>query len=194
MDSDEDLNAGYLAPDSDDEPPLREDWAAEKAIIDRQERQTTRQLSRIMAKSGGSREETKRLIHKLHTRGTAAAATAAATADDDDDRDDPFGSEMDKELQERFNAVQRASGTAPTQPVQRAADVGVVLGEHYEDEYFDSSEDEDSRKKTRKKLTNDELLYDPSMDDDDDAWVQRQRASYRGAFLRCSQAPVACSK
>ena len=27
--------------------------------------------------------------------------------------------------------------------------------------------------------TNDALFYDPSMDDDDEAWVKRQRASYR---------------
>ena len=29
-----------------------------------------------------------------------------------------------------------------------------------------------------KKLTNDELLYDPDMDDEDERWVQRQRMAY----------------
>ena len=38
--------------------------------------------------------------------------------------------------------------------------------------------------------TNDALFYDPSMDDDDEAWVKRQRASYRPSPNKPSSASV----
>lgn len=68
--------------------------------------------------------------------------------------------------------------------------------EYYDDIYFDSeSEEEESKggddktgerqekkqkkeKKKVRKLTNDELFYDPTMDDEDEKWVARQRMAY----------------
>jgi hypothetical protein len=65
--------------------------------------------------------------------------------------------------------------------------------EFYDKIYFDSSSSEDEqtleessenvgrskrKQKKRIKLTNDELLYDPNMDDEDERWIQRQRLSY----------------
>jgi len=61
--------------------------------------------------------------------------------------------------------------------------------EYYDDIYFSSGSSEDmsdvdfeerkQRKKSkRKKLTNDELLYDPNMDKEDEKWVNRQRMAY----------------
>ena len=65
---------------------------------------------------------------------------------------------------------------------------------YYDEIYFDSSSDEGSgggeevtgedaekKKKRRKKfrkLTNDELFYDPHMDEEDEKWVNRQRMAY----------------
>ena len=71
--------------------------------------------------------------------------------------------------------------------------------EYYDSVYFDSSgssgEDEtreeeeeggrgrrgeegQRRKKQKKKLSNDELFYDPHMDEEDEKWVARQRMAY----------------
>lgn len=38
--------------------------------------------------------------------------------------------------------------------------------------------------------TNDALFYDPSMDDDDEAWVKRQRASYRPPAGKSGDSPA----
>ena len=69
--------------------------------------------------------------------------------------------------------------------------------EFYDNVYFDSSgsegsEDgdggeggeggEDVGRKVRK-LTNDELFYDPTIDDDNERWVQRQRMAYHNGRL-----------
>ncbi len=55
---------------------------------------------------------------------------------------------------------------------------------------------EEGEAKKVKKLTNDELFYDPNMDDDDEKWVNRKRMAYhngevRGAYcLECSGLPL----
>ena len=57
----------------------------------------------------------------------------------------------------------------------------------YSEDYFSSgSEDEhlvggqgSKSKERRKMLTNDELLYDPDMDDEDEKWVTKQRHDHR---------------
>ena len=78
---------------------------------------------------------------------------------------------------------------------------GAEKVEYYDEIYFDSSSDEEEeeeeggrgegeggrseggkrhrqeRRKVRK-LTNDELFYDPNMDDEDEKWVARQRMAY----------------
>ena len=59
--------------------------------------------------------------------------------------------------------------------------------EYYDDIYFDSSGSEDEgggaegiRKVGKKvrKMTDDELFYDPKMDEDDERWMKRQRMNY----------------
>lgn len=63
--------------------------------------------------------------------------------------------------------------------------------EYYDEIYFDSSSDEGGagdgkvivgakrkQKKKFRKLTNDELFYDPHMDEEDEKWVTRQRMAY----------------
>ena len=60
-------------------------------------------------------------------------------------------------------------------------------GDVYSEDYFSSgSEDEhlvggqgSKSKERRKMLTNDELLYDPDMDDEDEKWVLKQRQEHR---------------
>ena len=36
-----------------------------------------------------------------------------------------------------------------------------------------------SKAKKVRKLTNDELFYDPNLDDEDEKWVEKQRRAYR---------------
>lgn len=38
------------------------------------------------------------------------------------------------------------------------------------------------KKSKMRKLTNDELLYDPNMDDDNEKWVERQRMAYHNGI------------
>ena len=70
--------------------------------------------------------------------------------------------------------------------------------EFYDDIYFSSASSEDmlneadgvdgdgrkkkQKKNKRRKLTNDELLYDPNMDKEDERWVNRQRMAYRNGI------------
>lgn len=57
----------------------------------------------------------------------------------------------------------------------------------YAEEYFSSGSDDEhlvggqasKSKERRKVLTNDELLYDPDMDDEDEQWVIKQRQDHR---------------
>ena len=57
----------------------------------------------------------------------------------------------------------------------------------YAKDYFSSGSDDEHQvggqpsksKERRKMLTNDELLYDPDMDDEDEQWVIRQRQDHR---------------
>ncbi len=48
----------------------------------------------------------------------------------------------------------------------------VLQAEKYEDIYFDSDEEDGENRKVK---TNDELFYDPDMDDDDQTWVDDVR-------------------
>ena len=57
----------------------------------------------------------------------------------------------------------------------------------YAEEYFSSGSDDEhlvggqasKSKERRKVLTNDELFYDPDMDDEDEQWVIKQRQDHR---------------
>ena len=45
-------------------------------------------------------------------------------------------------------------------------------------------EKQEGAAKKIKKLTNDELFYDPDMDDEDEKWVKRQRMAYHNGEVR----------
>ena len=103
----------------------------------------------------------------------------------------------------------KPNSVKPVQPTQAAVAEATAPGpstdtdkpevEYYDDIYFDSESEEEEtkgsdnggerekkKKKTKKKvrkLTNDELFYDPDMDDDDERWVARQRMAYHNGGL-----------
>lgn len=92
-----------------------------------------------------------------------------------------------------FNFVCDLSEQNPANDLMRPA--GISSNENtkqpednvYSEDYFSSgSEDEhlvggqgSKSKERRKMLTNDELLYDPDMDDEDEMWVTKQRQEHR---------------
>lgn len=75
---------------------------------------------------------------------------------------------------------------------------GITDTNYYDKIYFDSSGSSDEgeentgtasgsgQRSTKKvlKLTNDELFYDPDMDDEDEKWINRQRMAYHNGTLR----------
>ena len=91
-----------------------------------------------------------------------------------------------------FNSVCDLSEQNPTKDLEKAASVSSNENakqpeDVYSEDYFSSgSEDEhlvggqgSKSKERRKMLTNDDLLYDPDMDDEDEKWVIKQRQEHR---------------
>ncbi len=79
-----------------------------------------------------------------------------------------FEDELDDELETRFEAA-KASINGTQKPAAEPATA-------YEDVYFDSEEEDNAATRTaRRKLTDEELFYDPDMDDEDEAWVTKYR-------------------
>lgn len=126
-----------------------------------------------------------------------------------------FASELDRDLEARFaaarDAMQNISKPKGSTPSQAAPGPGPGPGpgpaEAYDDMYFDTDEEDAGaaadaapdaapdgaaaapkakKKAARKKLSNDELFYDPAMDDEDAAWVARQR---QRAGVKRAEAP-----
>ena len=78
----------------------------------------------------------------------------------------------------------------------RATSIKDKKEEFYDDIYFSSASSENmsdegdgdhekkkkQKKSKRRKLTNDELLYDPNMDKEDERWINRQRMAYRNGI------------
>ena len=91
-----------------------------------------------------------------------------------------------------FNSVCDLSEQNPTKDLEKTASVSSNENakqpeDVYSEDYFSSgSEDEhlvggqgSKSKERRKMLTNDDLLYDPDMDDEDEKWVIKQRQEHR---------------
>ena len=81
------------------------------------------------------------------------------------------------------NATDATSSSNNTQ----SGDASKDTNDMYAEEYFSSGSDDEHQvggqasksKERRKVLTNDELLYDPDMDDEDERWVIKQRQEHR---------------
>ncbi|KAK6183008.1 hypothetical protein SNE40_010565 [Patella caerulea] len=113
----------------------------------------------------------------------------------DSSSEDDFESEMNKELQETVKTLEsrRLSLSTPDpspSEENKTEQKDEVKGgkqsdiqKFYDDIYFDSddedqNESETTTKKKKEKnpvLSNDDLLYDPDMDDEDQEWVDQQR-------------------
>lgn len=100
--------------------------------------------------------------------------------------EDEFEKEMNAELNGHVKALEKKRGSVSSEagPSGESAGINNEDGpqKYYDDVYFDSDEEEmfttgDARSK-KKQLSNDELLYDPEADEDDERWVEKQRRSY----------------
>lgn len=113
--------------------------------------------------------------------------------------EDEFEKEMEMELESVMKTFENDHGGDTKQkanPDKTAGDAGTSgingqsteqTSDMYSEDYFSSgSEDEhlvggqgSKSKERRKVLTNDELFYDPDMDDEDEKWVAKQRRDHR---------------
>lgn len=106
--------------------------------------------------------------------------------------EDEFEKEMNEELNDTVKAMEAArSGKKTGKKFKSEAGSSTSRDEkkepesYYDDVYFDSDEEEmvtQGDKRVKKKnpvLSNDDLLYDPDMDDQDQKWVDKQRRQYQ---------------
>lgn len=115
--------------------------------------------------------------------------------------EDEFEKEMEMELEsvmrtyenDHDSHAEHNASTNPERPANDASTSGnssrTTEGENdlYAEDYFSSGSDDEhlvggqgsKSKERRKVLTNDELLYDPDMDDEDEKWVIKQRRDHR---------------
>jgi len=120
------------------------------------------------------------------------------TEDKDEGEDmDPFEKEMATEMANRLlqaehdvmkdDSEEVIDDMIPDENVQSVSDnqnktaLSMDDKEKYDDIYFDSDDETDgkeSKKEKQKFQTNDELLYDPNLDDEDQRWMDDLRRTY----------------
>lgn len=102
--------------------------------------------------------------------------------------EDEFEKEMNEELNGKVKVLEmerrRGSFSEPGCSSSSTTEA-TEPQKYYDDVYFDSDEEDmvtqgDAKKeKKQKQLSNDELLYDPDIDEDNERWVEQQRRSYQ---------------
>ncbi|CAN0251885.1 unnamed protein product [Lampetra fluviatilis] len=118
------------------------------------------------------------------------------TGESESSSDDDFVKEMAKELDSTVREITAVWAPPPGASAGTGDATSATNPEFYDDIYFETSSEEEAteggvsaRKKkklkkrkeaSRRVLTNDELMYDPGMDDADQEWVDKQRRRYRG--------------
>ncbi|ESO91995.1 hypothetical protein LOTGIDRAFT_121667, partial [Lottia gigantea] len=103
--------------------------------------------------------------------------------------EDDFEAEMNKELQETIEALEnKRLSSNEEQSKENESSNKSDIQQFYDDIYFDSDEDEEkglysiiskAKKSSHPVVSNDDLLYDPDMDDEDQKWVDKQRKEYQ---------------
>ncbi|XP_041354522.1 E2F-associated phosphoprotein-like isoform X2 [Gigantopelta aegis] len=106
----------------------------------------------------------------------------------DSSSEDDFEKEMDTELQSTVDALEALRETKEKKDVKTenqgastSSTTTSSTAQFYDSIYFDSDEEEESSsgktgsKRKHPVISNDDLLYDPNMDGDDQKWVDRQR-------------------
>ena len=107
-----------------------------------------------------------------------------------EDASNEFEKEMELELESRIQAAETSGGirqnsrvedSSPSQSKQKKSEND--FWESDEEEYFDEWDNQKNVKDDKQKQVNDDLFYDPNMDDEDQKWVEGIRKDYsKGRF------------
>ena len=116
-----------------------------------------------------------------------------------EEENDEFENEMLKVIEERIhkaevdggiksNYISQDSRDKPKSQDKSSQDTSSSNKTLYDPIYFDSDDDSDeqsninsSSQKQREVFSNETLMYDPNLDEEDQAWADNIRSSYQGA-------------
>lgn len=137
--------------------------------------------------SSSSDEDAEKFLEKIKSKKLVKKARAS---DGKDDFEREMASELSMTMQQLTAKLCQNSSAGATTSATKDASEGEEPEECYDEIYFDSDDSESeelshkpsgstSRKGNRRVLSNDELFYDPKMDDRDQAWMDKQRRSYQ---------------
>eukprot|EP00124_Ichthyophonus_hoferi_P004954 Ihof_evm1s623 gene=Ihof_evmTU1s623 len=161
-----DFNAGYLMDDSSD---YDSEGEVDIATLSRElKRIDNLKVDNQSFNLGGPISKDEPKIYEVH--------------DDEDENLGPVGAQQEHHENDSDNDVKNEENL--NEKINQNQDGNAM--ECYEQDYFSSGEEGDdvdmtnaSDKNDRRRLTNDELLYDPNMDDRDEKWVDDERRKHR---------------
>ncbi|CAL1528417.1 unnamed protein product [Lymnaea stagnalis] len=140
--------------------------------------------------------EQKRKLQHFHKKQQQSRGNTSGKHESKSSSEDEFEREMNAELNKHVKMLEDSRGkqeiedkdslkiseSFPALPSNIPVSNAIPETEFYDEIYFDSESDEEditetklSKKKKRAVISNDDLLYDPNMDDEDQKWVDRQR-------------------
>ena len=85
-----------------------------------------------------------------------------------------FEQEMNNELETRFHEAETSGGISHTS----TSFLQMKDAQNWDSDEEDYLDDWDKKKSANEEKVNDELFYDPDMDDEDQKWVEEQRKQY----------------
>ncbi|XP_045182669.2 E2F-associated phosphoprotein-like [Mercenaria mercenaria] len=101
----------------------------------------------------------------------------------DSSSEDDFEKEMNAELNGQVKEIERRRGSVSEAGCSGTSTTEGTEPQRFHDDVYCDSDEEDmvtqgDKKKQQKQLSNDDLLYDPNIDDDNEKWMENQRRSY----------------
>jgi len=148
-------------------------------------------------------QEQRQKLKKLHNRQIKQRSFQTTKDDGSVSSEDDFEKEMNAELNENVKYLEAFRGNlgnatnsarisctdAPPSLLPKPS----LADTFYDDVYFDSDEEQEETKATgstkHSVISNDDLLYDPHMDDRDQRWVDGQRRSHRSGLGKHKKMP-----
>jgi len=170
------------------------------------ESSTDEEISEGEEESSSDDDDFKSKIGQIATKTSQQGKVRIKSSENPEEKEevelDDFEKEMGREMEERMLKAEQEASIANTEVITQTEidmDVGEEEGasglakltaekkDRYDEIYFDSDEedaggtkgDESSGPDKKKYQTDDELLYDPKMDDEDQSWVDDVRRSYQ---------------
>ncbi|KAK6997747.1 E2F-associated phosphoprotein [Biomphalaria glabrata] len=133
----------------------------------------------------GTPEQRKKLKQSYRKKHQGQQQSKKSNLTSKSSSEDEFEKEMNSELNKQVQVLEsnRDRGIIRAITSTSAADTGVstlqvsknTASQFYDGAYFDSDEEDDAEINKHTVVSNDDLLYDPDMDDEDQKWVDKQR-------------------